>query len=391
MSTVSGQVVRRPVLMIEEGGRGGVADYTAALSSALAANGQPVELVTAADHLYAASDGVSVHGWIRYVRPTSRFRVTLRRIGAGKILNGLSLAANYPRCVHLARSCRLAHLQGGIWFPAAAAQVAAYRLAGVPVVHTPHNTFGRAGDSDRAMNAVERLASRTIVHTAADLGNLGHPEKAVVIPHGDYNALAAAGRAVDRLAARRELGIGEDATVILLFGQLRDDKGIGDVLAAAAATPQVTVLIAGEDVGGLGDCAGLLDDPRLEDRVILAEGFHPMDAAARFFAAADAVALAYRQASQSGVMMLAYGFSRPVVAYPAGGLTEGVLAGETGWICAEPSVEALAAAFAEVAAVGSEEALRRGRAGARLAADSYSWDAIAKRTIALYEDVDPAR
>ena len=38
-----------------------------------------------------------------------------------------------------------------------------------------------------------------------------------------------------------------------------------------------------------------------------------MDEAAELFAATDTVTLAYRQASASGVLMLAYGFGRPVV------------------------------------------------------------------------------
>lgn len=379
---------RRPILMVEEGGRGGVADYTEALCSALAANGQPVELVTAFDHLYPEMEGVAVHGWIRYVRPTSKLQVLLRRIGAGRFLNGIFLFATYPSTVLLARvRCRLAHLQGGIWFPAAAAQVAAYRSVGTPVVHTPHNTFGRTGDSSRAMAALERLSDRTIVHTSADLENLDHPEKAVVIPHGEYNALASLGGTQSREAARRELCLDADTPVILLFGQLRDDKGIDDVLAAAAGVPELTVLVAGEDVGGLAAAADWLQDPRLAGRVIIREGFVEMAEAARYFAAADAVALAYKQASQSGVMMLAYGFSRPVVVYPAGGLTEGVVDGETGWICASASVPALAEAFEAVAAAGAAECIRRGRNGEEHAASTYSWDAIAKRTISLYDDV----
>ena len=55
---------------------------------------------------------------------------------------------------------------------------------------------------------------------------------------------------------------------------------------------------------------------------------------AELFAATDTVALPYRAASQSGVLLLAYGFARPVIVYPVGGLLEAVIDGETGWICA---------------------------------------------------------
>ena len=47
----------RRLLMIEQGGRGGVADYTAELVAALAAEGWTVTLATAADHRYPSARG----------------------------------------------------------------------------------------------------------------------------------------------------------------------------------------------------------------------------------------------------------------------------------------------------------------------------------------------
>ncbi len=49
----------RRLLMIEQGGRGGVADYTGALVQALAARGWRIELATADDHLYEHAGRVS--------------------------------------------------------------------------------------------------------------------------------------------------------------------------------------------------------------------------------------------------------------------------------------------------------------------------------------------
>jgi hypothetical protein len=48
------------------------------------------------------------------------------------------------------------------------------------------------------------------------------------------------------------------------------------------------------------------------------------------------VALPYARAGASGVLLLAYGAARPVVAYPVDGLAEAVVDGETGWLCARP-------------------------------------------------------
>ena len=107
---------------------------------------------------------------------------------------------------------------------------------------------------------------------------------------------------------------------MLLFGQLRRDKGVRDLLTAAAEVEDVCVMLAGEDRGALSEAAELLDDQRLRGRVLALPGFVPDEQVSRLFAAADVVALPYPKASASGVLLLAYGYGRPVVAYPVGGL-----------------------------------------------------------------------
>jgi starch synthase len=87
------------------------------------------------------------------------------------------------------------------------------------------------------------------------------------------------------------------------------------------------------------------------------------------------------------VLLLAYGFGRPVVAYPVGGLVEVVVDGGTGWLCSRADPAALAVTLADVAAAGPDECLRRGAAGRRLADAEFGWDAIAGRTLAIYREV----
>jgi glycosyltransferase involved in cell wall biosynthesis len=262
------------------------------------------------------------------------------------------------------------------------------RLTGATAVQTPHNTFERGRSLDRTNAWLARLCARTIVHTEADLARVPRTAdgRVVVIPHGEYGALARAGGSADREAARSELGIAPAAPVALLFGQLRVDKGLEDLLTAQLRLPDLHVLVGGQEAGALAACAGLLADPALSGRVTLREGFLDMSEAAKLFAAADVSVLPYRVASQSGVLLLAYGFHRPVVVYPVGGLPESVVEGETGWVCSSCDVEGLVAALADVLAVGWPECRRRGEAGARLAEERFAWPAIARRTAALYEE-----
>jgi glycosyltransferase involved in cell wall biosynthesis len=258
------------------------------------------------------------------------------------------------------------------------------------VVQTWHNTFERNTALARfdgvVRDVMARLTARTIVHTESDFAGLPAwiRRRAVVIPHGEYGALARTGGSADRDAVRAELGLAPAAPVTLMFGQLRPDKGLGDLLVALSAIPELHLIVAGQELGALAAARPLLESAELAGRVIVREGFLEMSEAARLFAATDTVSLPYEVASQSGVLLLAYGFSRPVVVYPVGGLVEAVHDGETGWICARADSEALRATLADSVAAGWPECRRRGEAGARLALERFGWPTIAQRTGEVY-------
>ncbi len=374
---------RDRVLMVEEGGFGGVGDYAARLCTALAAESWDVQLATARDHPHGALDGVDVRAMFPYLRDRGPVSRRLRDLGFGRVFNGVAHALTILALTPRARRFGLVHTHGAEWPPLAAFQHLLWRTAGAAIVHTPHNTFDRVGGMRvRFKEWAERLADVVIVHAQADLPNL-LPEvrdRAVVIPHGEYGSLARTGGDADRMEVRAELGLPADATVALLFGQLREDKGIDLLLQAARDVPELYVVLAGEDKGALAAVAPLLDE--LGARVVVREGFHSMAAAAGFFAAADVAVLPYRRASASGVLLLAYGFACAPVVFPVGGLPEAVIDGETGWICAGTTAAALADTLRDVVAAGPGEHARRGEAGARLSEERFAWPAIARRTIA---------
>ena len=391
----SGHRKRRPaddvtVLLVEEGGVGGVADYTAELAAALARAGWAVDVATARDHRYPSAPGVAVHGLFPYVRGRTALGRAIRRARLSKAVNGATHLAAHAPLLRLARAADVVHVQGGEWPPLGAVQALLVRSARRPFVWTPHNTFERGARAyARSRALTDRCAARLVIHAEHDRAALPPTTaaKAVVIPHGEYGGLARRGAPdADPAAARAELGAGEDELVVLLFGQLRPDKGVRDLLLAAADVPGVRVVLAGEDKGALAEVADLRADARLAGRLVVHEGFVPAEEAGRLFAAADVAALPYRQASASGVLLLAYGYGCPVVAYPVGGLPEYVVDGETGWLCARADPGALAQQLRAIAAAGRAACRERGAAARALADERFSWDAIAQRTAALYAD-----
>ena len=372
------------VLMIEQGGRGGVADYTGQLTQALAADGWQVTLATAADHRYTPVAGVKIEAVFHYVRGHSRLARMTRRCRLGPPANALRFLRAIPRLVRLSRAADIVHSQGWEYAPLGLLAIGAMRLAGARVVQTTHNTLsgcgctvwrrsdpGGAGASDRSDDRARQGGSPPRATCGGRAGR-GHTAWRV-------RPLAEAGGVVDRVQARTALGIPADSPVTLLFGHLRPDKGLGDLLEAVIRLPRMRLLIGGMEAGALAAAAALLRDPRLAGRVAIREGFLEMEEAAMLFAATDTVALPYAVASQSGVLLLSYGFRRPVIVYPVGGLVEAVTDGETGWICRRPDVDSLVQALEQAADAGWPECRRRGKAGARFAASAFAWPEIARR------------
>jgi glycosyltransferase involved in cell wall biosynthesis len=258
-------------------------------------------------------------------------------------------------------------------------------------VWTPHNLFDRFGAGyPRSRDITRRWAARMIVHAEYDRRQLppASAANAVVIPHGEYGGLTRRAPTQDDPAeSRAALGLPEDAIVVLLFGHLRPDKGVRDIALAAREVPEVHLLLAGLDQGGLDDAADVLESPELRERVTVREGFVPFEEMGRVFAASDVAAVPYHVASASGVLLLSYAYKLPVVAYPVGGLPEYVSNGETGWLCPAQDPAALADSLRDVVARGRDECRARGEAALRYSHTHFSWDEIARRTTELYVNV----
>lgn len=373
---------RQGVLIVEQGGRGGVADYTGFLAAALAARGVPVTIATAADHLYQPTPGVRIATIFAYVRGHSPPARLIRRARLGPLANGVRFLVSLPKLLALSRSHGVTHVQG--WEAPSLGLIATLllRASGARMVYTAHNTFERKRWRLDSALIHPALAHQTIVHTEADRDRVSR--QPTVISHGHYRGLADAARPVDGKHARRGLGLPANALVVLLFGVLRPDKGLKDLLDAIEDASPWHALIAGEDHGGLASAAERLASPQLAGRVTVVEGFQPIDAVGRLFAAADLVALPYPRASQSGVLHLAYGFGKPVVVYPVGGLPEAVIPGVTGWVCSQASPPALAHALREIGSLDPDELRRLGPALRRWAEQTFDWNEIAEATEAVY-------
>jgi len=188
-----------------------------------------------------------------------------------------------------------------------------------------------------------------IVHSEQDRRNLegllpGLPQYAVCrTVHPQYELFPMSGLAKDE--ARTRLGI--EGKVVLFFGFVRRYKGLMDLIAALALLKNrdVTCLVAGEFYDKKAGYEARIRQLGLEHRIRTVDRYIPNEEVEAYFAAADAVVLPYRTATQSGIAQIAFRFGRPVIATSVGGLPESIDDGRTGLLVPPRNPEALAAAI----------------------------------------------
>jgi len=206
------------------------------------------------------------------------------------------------------------------------------------------------------------------------------PARVHVIPHGALAHLAGAAE-----AAPAPPPFETDKPVVLCFGLMRPYKGIDLLLEAWRGIADAELWIVG---GARMDVSALLDALRSPDApagVRFVPRFIGDDELGAYFRRADLVVLPYREIDQSGVLFTALAFGKPLLLSDVGGFPEIAATGAARTFPAGDAA-ALHAALGEL--LGDQEARSRMAARAsQAAAGEYAWEAIARRTIALYEQL----
>jgi teichuronic acid biosynthesis glycosyltransferase TuaC len=159
------------------------------------------------------------------------------------------------------------------------------------------------------------------------------PEKVVTVPNGvDIDKFTR----VDRLAARRELGLPVGSKVLISVGGLVERKGFHRIIAAfpeiRKTIPQVMyVIVGGPSVEGNNEpeLRRLVAELGLRDAVLFA-GPQPHETLHKWLSAADVFCLATSNEGWANVFLEAMACGLPVVASRVGGNEEVVASNEYG-------------------------------------------------------------
>ena len=276
----------------------------------------------------------------------------LPRVGHA-LAPALYLASIAPAAAAYRRRCDV--VLGSWAYPDGVAAIALARLLGVPAVVKLHGSDLNVVAELRGPRAILRrtlpradaviAVSRALAERARDLGV--DPARVHLVMNGVDGEKF---RVRDRAAARAELGLDADRRWLLYVGNLKESKGVLDLLAgfeqAAGERDDLCLAIIG---GGAERPACEALAARLPGRVMVA-GPRPLDEVPVWMAACDLLVLPSWAEGTPNVVLEALACGRRVVATAVGGVPD-VVAGDTLGELVEPRrPEALAAALVRAAA-----------------------------------------
>jgi glycosyltransferase involved in cell wall biosynthesis len=144
-------------------------------------------------------------------------------------------------------------------------------------------------------------------------------------------------------ATRQQLGLA--GRVLLFFGFVRPYKGLKYVIEALPLIRErlaVTLLVVGEFWEKKEPYLRRIDELKVQDSVRIVDDYIPNEKVQTYFGASDVVILPYVSGTGSGIVQMAYGFNKPVIATRVGSLPDVVQDGVTGFLVEPGSAEAIA-------------------------------------------------
>ncbi len=224
---------------------------------------------------------------------------------------------------------------GSFWRSAASTalffqQWIALQATGIRFVWTVHNLVHHERERETwellACRLLARAVDAIVVHCSAAVPLVAEayriPTRRIhVIPQGHYMDWHPP--AASREVSRSTLGLPADARVLLFFGQIREYKGVEQLLAAFStlADAAVRLVVLGKPkTAALG--RSLLEQASADPRVFTTLEFVEDELLVAYLSACDAVVLPYTDSLNSSAAVLAASCGRPVIIPALGCLKE---------------------------------------------------------------------
>jgi glycosyltransferase involved in cell wall biosynthesis len=261
------------------------------------------------------------------------------------------------------------------------------------VVHTVHDTTPYHGATPSRLQvwgarSVPQLFERVIVHTdngKDTLVNRGIAKSKVsVIPHGPIRYPESS-----QNTKNGYLSDTDSKQTILFFGGIKKYKGVDILLRSFASLPsklqsQTELKIAGSASIEMKSLYSIAARLGIEEHVKWDIRYIPDEEVPMLFESADLVVFPYRNADQSGALMTALPYGKPIVATDVGGFSKILTDDVHGYLVEPESPESLSTALEKVLLDESKQA-RMSDAVLNLSENVYSWERIAEQTVQVYK------
>jgi len=275
------------------------------------------------------------------------------------------------------------------WLPLPFVDVPLLRLFRriAPTVLTVHDSTPFQGSATSFIQQImvgkgPQIVDEVIAHTEKtkdELVTAGvHPTNVSIIPHG-----------VIRYPMTEESLIAtSDKTTVLFFGNIKPYKGVDVLIDALARLPSEVrqtsrVVVAGRAHGYGEELKQRAREQGVADLITWELDFVEHTHVSKYFQQSDIIVFPYRHIDQSGVLMTALPFGKPVIATEVGGFADVLTDGVHGRLIPPTNTNALAKALVDLL-TNEDRRVEMGDAVEDLANETYSWTRIADMTTDLY-------
>lgn len=201
-------------------------------------------------------------------------------------------------------------------------------------------------------------------------------------PHPLYDHF---GEKMDKADACCSLGIDAGKKNLLFFGLIREYKGLDLLIDAFSRLDDgYQLIIAGECYGSFDAYQAQIDASPARERIFVHNRYIRDEEIPMFFSAADALALPYRSATQSGVVSVAYHYDLPMVSTPVGDFPNSIGTPGTGIVALDSSADALEKGIRELF---TEENQARFPVCLAKEKAALSWETLTKKLLGFIETI----
>jgi glycosyltransferase involved in cell wall biosynthesis len=166
----------------------------------------------------------------------------------------------------------------------------------------------------------------------------------------------------------------------LFFGRMHLYKGVDNLLRIAKECPNVHFDVVGSVDPSVQD---IVDELKRLPNVTMKNDYVSDEEMAEAFINADWILLPYNSAAKSGVVIDAYRYGRPVIAFNVGAICEQVIDGENGFLIDPGDIESFCSKLQEATQLDHDSYQRMSRAAYEFGVKEYSTAGTVEKFVGL--------